>query len=745
MLLSSLLLAASVLAQEPALFDFAELEQLSKELPAEGPLRAKFDKLLNTPILYTPAAPSKPRLPQHQTLGETLRVAEWNVERGMNYDLVRRSLSSPDELLAEVNKLWVLPPETLDAIRADANILSQSDILILNELDLGMTRTDYRDVTADLSRDLGMYAAYGVEFVEVDPLYLGLEQLHAPVIADDERFLAEQKVDREKYKGLHGSAILSRFPLQNVRIFRFTPCYDWFAKEKDEISQLEKGKRLSAEHLFLERLHREVRQGGRIALIADVPFSQSPTGFITLVNAHLENKCLPACRQKQMKELLENISTVTHPLILSGDLNTTNSDGAPMSIRRELMKRVRNPHFWAKQGLAWFTPISLPRSFLLPTNYFKNYNDPTAKNIPLVAANPEAPLFSLARDFKFADGATFDFGGDKDRSIEGRGGNLSNSNERARKGFTTTFHFQRDFKGAIGRMRLDWFFVKPPYSESSQAEEAPHAFRPHFGRTLAELNRSVEGQISDHHPIVVDIPVERRAVASASGYLVAMRAVAVLTLAGFALAAQAPAPSVEVFPAELAISFGTASGNAVLYAGAVLFIDEAQPAGSFAVSAAQVKEMSVTNEELTVVLTNPVKDRSGERNRVSFRFTTPAHLQKVQEFLKTGAGSTPAASAVESAAEFAFDAAEKKLIGGDSKGRLIATPTQLAYEAVNKAAASRRWEYKEIKSFKRPNPYKVEIETFDDKKTTLDLLGTPMDNDKFRILVDRITSSRVKR
>jgi hypothetical protein len=66
----------------------------------------------------------------------------------------------------------------------------------------------------------------------------------------------------------------------------------------------------------------------------------------------------------------------------------------------------------------------------------------------------------------------------------------------------------------------------------------------------------------------------------------------------------------------------------------------------------------------------------------------------------------------------------------------------LIYEAVDNASASRRWEYREIKKFKRPNPYKVEIEPFSGSKLELELLGTPMDNAQMNTLSDRIAKAR---
>jgi len=42
--------------------------------------------------------------------------------------------------------------------------MKQADVLLLNEVDWGMKRTDYHNVAEDLAAALGMNYAYGVEF-----------------------------------------------------------------------------------------------------------------------------------------------------------------------------------------------------------------------------------------------------------------------------------------------------------------------------------------------------------------------------------------------------------------------------------------------------------------------------------------------------------------------------------------------------------------------------------------------------
>ena len=57
------------------------------------------------------------------------------------------------------------------------------------------------------------------------------------------------------YKGLHGTAILSRFPLVNVRLIPFrTQGHDWYGLEKKGVTKLEKGKRKLSEIAFQQKV-----------------------------------------------------------------------------------------------------------------------------------------------------------------------------------------------------------------------------------------------------------------------------------------------------------------------------------------------------------------------------------------------------------------------------------------------------------------------------------------------------------
>jgi hypothetical protein len=137
-------------------------------------------------------------------------------------------------------------------------------------------------------------------------------------------------------------------------------------------------------------------------------------------------------------------------------------------------------------------------------NYFKNSHDPTAVNIPILAPNPEEPLFHDMHEFHFADGSAFLWRGDKNRSFGHRGRTLSDSNQRAWTGFAPTFFFAKTYHGLLGESKIDWFFIKPA-SNDPQPRTESFALAPFFGRALPQVNTALQKRISDHCPTTLDI------------------------------------------------------------------------------------------------------------------------------------------------------------------------------------------------------------------------------------------------
>jgi hypothetical protein len=229
------------------------------------------------------------------------------------------------------------------------------------------------------------------------------------------------------------------------------------------------------------------------------------------VATHLEDVCPPASRRRQMEELLDKIANVDHPVIVAGDMNTSTHNGVPISVTRALKERFGNGKWWAERGATEAISFATPFGWAYNATFgligfVRKVDDPTRASIPLVGDNPEAKFFSTVENFRFADGGTFDFGGDKEHSYNGRTGRLANSNERGEKGFVPTNELGKTY-GPVGQYKLDWIFVRPPVSRKVERKLDMTPFVAYYGRTLKELNHSIPERISDHNPITVDLPL----------------------------------------------------------------------------------------------------------------------------------------------------------------------------------------------------------------------------------------------
>ena len=496
---------------KPAPLTFNELVELEKNDTPSAPLEAKLQRLLTTPYLSNEAyyQGAKPKRPSTE-LGPLLRAVMWNIERGFEFDEIRTALTTPDKFDQYLPdgkdpKVKPLTSDELKIVKQQLDLLQPVDLFILNEVDNGVTRTDYRDVARDLAKALQMNYAYGVEFLEIDPLNLGLEKVEMEDKAAQEDIQKSFEVDKSRYLGMHGTAVLSRYPIRKATLRPLPVCYDWYANEKKEISKLEAGRRKGANLAFMERISREVRRGGRTVLIVELAVPESPTGAVTVVAPHLETKCKPACRAKQALQILDWIRNDHNPVILGGDLNTSGTDAAPVSVTKVLTDRIKDPDKWAIEAIKWST--GAPTILLMPINMMRNKNDPTGFDVPFVSRKKEAKLFNEHAGFHFDDGYVFDFRGEDARSAEGKGGTLSDSNQRAGKGFRYTFALAKTYGGLVGEYKLDWFFVKG-FATDSRKPGGRYQFGPHFAWTLMELNTAPVDSLSDHAPITVDLPLK---------------------------------------------------------------------------------------------------------------------------------------------------------------------------------------------------------------------------------------------
>ena len=493
------------------LLTYKELVELYERESPSAHIQLKLQNLLTTPFVSNEASArgARPLKPRGTGTGRNLRIAQWNIERGLEYEAIESVFTDPEKFVSLLDhSKYPASSAKRRLVLEQAALLREADIIVLNEVDWGMKRTGYRNVVAELAAALKMNYAFGTEFIEIDPIALGTEPFDGMKDADRAALTDQITIDAARYKGLHGTAILSRFPLSNVRLIPFvTQGHDWYGAEKKGVTKVEKGKRKVGELAFQQKVEREVRRGGRMMLLADIQDQDIPEGRLTIVATHLESKTKPRSRVKQLEELLATIKGIEHPVVVAGDMNTSAHDATPTSIKREIKKRFGSKKFWVEQSLKFLTGFSWPNSLLLGgLNEYRKQADPTVRSIHFVASNPEARFFDVLKKFRFSDGGAFDFRGERGRSIGSGNSPLANSNQRGAKGFITTFEVERTL-GFIGKYKLDWIFVKPPALKSPYGEGQSYLFAPHYGRTLKELNHSVEDRISDHDPLIVDLPL----------------------------------------------------------------------------------------------------------------------------------------------------------------------------------------------------------------------------------------------
>lgn len=482
----------------PPLLSYADLVALYEtDVPAPD-LQSRLTELLNTPFVNNSVSTNS------RASKDSIRIAMWNIERGLEFDAVRAALTNDKRFFRRLTPGQRSTKFNLATVLDQSAKLNGADVVVLNEVDWGLKRTNYRNVARELAIATKMNYAYAVEFVEVDPLTLGTETLEGETGADKPEIVKNLQVDKSRTLGLHGTAILSRFPLRNVRVMRFqNQGHDWYTDEKKAVSKLEETKRKGAGLVFSEKILREVRRGNRMMLLADIESSEIPGGALTVVATHLEAKSKPEDRRKQLEEILAHIKTIDHPVVIAGDMNTSGTDSVPTSFDREMKKRLGSSSFWAERGIKYATGVGLLYDVTLGlVKAQRTKHDPTVKSIRFVSENPEERFFTTLKDFRFQDGGAFDFRGSKQYSVGGSQETLSDSNERASKGFVSTL----ELKGRITiELKLDWIFVKPAQLTDSDDTKQPYIMAPQFGRTLKTLNYSLKDRISDHNPLIVDL------------------------------------------------------------------------------------------------------------------------------------------------------------------------------------------------------------------------------------------------
>lgn len=485
---------------------FEELKGLATNPKPSGAVEQKLARFFSRPIVSNEAwySGKRPTRAQNAAMGEFVRVATWNIEKSIHAHAAAKALKSPKAFEALIDPR-IAPPgskKCAELLRERERLIT-ADVILLQEMDIGIGRSGYHDSARDIAQALGMNYVYAPQQLEIDPVLLGLES-----IPDGRGGKVTHQPDPQRYKGVFGIAVLSRYPIKSAQCFQLqTQPYDWHAGEKANTDLIEDSRRFAAEILFENKVMREMKVGGRIFFRVDLAVPGLPDNTLTVIHNHLEIKARPEDREAQMVEILSHIKDIPHTIVMAGDHNTSKADLSPTSTKRVLARTTTSSQTWLSVGMnvLMAAPVVVNTGRILLNNA-KNLHNPLAPHVPVLLPNKSKKLFDRIEDFRFADGGRFDFRGNRDRSINRSSAKLANSNEKAFLGRTPTFSVKRPI-GPIGRGRLDWIFVKAPPS-ALLAGKRSYRLSPHFGEALSTFGQALSPQLSDHIPCVVDIPVQ---------------------------------------------------------------------------------------------------------------------------------------------------------------------------------------------------------------------------------------------
>lgn len=185
--------------------------------------------------------------------GAQITAVAWNVERGKRFDALRIAMQRMPELRA-------------------------ADLVLLTELDIGMGRSDNRNVPEAIAAELGLgyvFANYHLVLAKGDS--------------------GEQDTTLPNAEALHGAALLSRWPVRRA----------WALSLPE----------------FTDKFHAlEKRLGSKRALVCEL---DAPGGPLTVAVVHLDPFAPPRHRARQLRSLLAAIErSGAGDVLVGGDFNT---------------------------------------------------------------------------------------------------------------------------------------------------------------------------------------------------------------------------------------------------------------------------------------------------------------------------------------------------------------------------------------------------------------------------------------
>jgi len=257
--------ASAYLSRNP--LDGSILKRLKKDARLRD-LAGEIDTCLHAAgEVYAPAAPVKRPTKE-------IKAVTWNIERGKNFNSILRILQTHEDLKG-------------------------ADLYFLTEVDWGMVRSGNRNVAVELGERLGLYAYFA-------PSYFNFTIGHG----------SERHLSGRNTVGLHGKAILSRYPLTDLRASSIANATNILTSKESRLGQ----KRSLIGHLEIA--------GTQLALAC----------------IHLDAFSSPRMRARQIEEAVAPLlrGTERAPALIAGDWNTNTINSSSgrtvlLSVLRQLL------------------------------------------------------------------------------------------------------------------------------------------------------------------------------------------------------------------------------------------------------------------------------------------------------------------------------------------------------------------------------------------------------------------------
>jgi endonuclease/exonuclease/phosphatase family metal-dependent hydrolase len=227
----------------------------------------EIEAYLKTPQ-FLPCTNARPRLDSF------LRIVQWNIEKGKRFQQI------------------------LERLQTDG-VLKWADVVIINEADFGMSRSENRNIAKDLAEALEMHAVFG-------PAHFELTKG-----TDEELFL-----EGENQSSLQGNAVLSRYPISEAFLVPLPVSFEPYEFQ-------------------------EKRFGWRSCLWVRIELKSS---HIWVGAVHLELRNTPQCRAQQVMHILASLpGDAKDAYVLAGDLNTNSfSRGTTWRTLKSIMRLLLN-------------------------------------------------------------------------------------------------------------------------------------------------------------------------------------------------------------------------------------------------------------------------------------------------------------------------------------------------------------------------------------------------------------------